>query len=233
MEFSTPSPGVGQINNIVLEKEFYRQRLPHLVPKKATFFITFRLYGSIPVTEIKELSKKYFYEKRKIENSLREDKELLLWRTHTEFFSEYERLLEKISFGPKHLGKKRIAEVLCQKFHQYDQKLYNLIAFTLMSNHVHAVLDFSDDNIITKGENNYLPNVLKLIKGGSAYSINRILNRKGPFWAKESYDHMIRDIKSLYRIIHYIQQNPVKAKLVKTWQDWPYTYVHKDFLEYE
>ena len=33
----------------------YRRNLPHFQPPDATFFVTFRLYGTLPVSVIKEL----------------------------------------------------------------------------------------------------------------------------------------------------------------------------------
>jgi putative transposase len=51
-------------------KTFYRRSLPHLQPVGATFFVTFRLAGSIPKIKILELQegfeeiKNYLLEKR-------------------------------------------------------------------------------------------------------------------------------------------------------------------------
>ncbi len=53
------------------EPSFYRRDLPHIHPKDATFFITFRLAGSLPTdalqrlqeekeNELKQLRKEYF-----------------------------------------------------------------------------------------------------------------------------------------------------------------------------
>jgi len=36
-------------------KEYYRRHLPHWQPQGATFFVTFRLKGSIPYTVIESL----------------------------------------------------------------------------------------------------------------------------------------------------------------------------------
>lgn len=35
------------------------------------------------------------------------------------------------------------------------------------------------------------------------------------FWQEESYDHMVRDQEEFDRIRRYIEQNPVRAGLVK------------------
>ena len=40
-------------------KTEYRQRLPHIQPVGAAFFVTFRLYGSVPKSKISEIKEKY------------------------------------------------------------------------------------------------------------------------------------------------------------------------------
>ncbi len=69
---------------------------------------------------------------------------------------------------------------------------------------------------------------MRLIKGRSARSANRILQRSGRFWQDESYDHFVRDEHELENIIRYILYNPVVAGLAKNWQDWPFTYLSQE-----
>jgi len=52
---------------------------------------------------------------------------------------------------------------------------------------------------------------------------NNHLERCGPFWQKESFDHWVRDVDELERIIRYIEENPVKAGLVASPEDWPHS----------
>src|SRR5713101_6637564 len=59
-----------------------------------------------------------------------------------------------------------------------------------------------------------LPEVMRLIKGRSAHFINRLLNRHGPVWQEESFDHVLRSNESLSEKVNYICQNPVRARLV-------------------
>ena len=88
-----------------------------------------------------------------------------------------------------------------------------------MPNHVHWVLQVFD-----KDENNkpvYLEDILKSTKQFSASEINKIENRKGKLWQKESFDTTIRDHKHLYYCIEYTLNNPVSAGFVKQWKNWP------------
>jgi REP-associated tyrosine transposase len=52
----------------------------------------------------------------------------------------------------------------------------------------------------------------------------KLLGRTGePFWQKESYDHWVRDQAEFERIRVYIENNPVKAGLVKVPKQYPWS----------
>ena len=61
------------------------------------------------------------------------------------------------------------------------------------------------------------------IKRHTARKCNLLLGQRGKFWQQESYDHWARDEDELERIIHYVEQNPVKAGLVVRPQDWQFS----------
>ncbi|MFM2326514.1 MAG: hypothetical protein RIR31_716, partial [Bacteroidota bacterium] len=42
-----------------MQKLFYRQKLPHKQAENATYFVTYRLYDSIPITVIQQLQQEY------------------------------------------------------------------------------------------------------------------------------------------------------------------------------
>jgi len=66
--------------------------------------------------------------------------------------------------------------------------------------------------------------LLKSLKGATAREANRLLGRTGePFWQKESYDHWVRNQAEFSRIRAYIENNPVKAGLVRTPEDYPWS----------
>jgi hypothetical protein len=50
------------------------------------------------------------------------------------------------------------------------------------------------------------------IKGFTAHTINGALGTRGEtFWQDESFDHWPRDEEEMFRLIHYIEHNPVNA----------------------
>jgi hypothetical protein len=60
----------------------------------------------------------------------------------------------------------------------------------------------------------------------TALECNRLRGVTGSFWQRESYDHWIRDVEELERIIRYAEANPVKAGLVEAPEDWPFSSAH-------
>ncbi|MBI4191780.1 MAG: uracil-DNA glycosylase [Betaproteobacteria bacterium] len=54
-----------------------------------------------------------------------------------------------------------------------------------------------------------------------------MLGRKGEFWQKESYDHLIRYDEDFARCMDYIAQNPVKAGLAGTAQEFRFSSAHE------
>jgi REP element-mobilizing transposase RayT len=88
---------------------------------------------------------------------------------------------------------------------QFDGKRYDIDAFVLMPNHVHALI---------KPALGYdLSTLLQGIKGVSANRCNKLLGYKSTFWMDESYDHVLRDVKELTAFRNYIAGNPMKAGL--------------------
>jgi REP element-mobilizing transposase RayT len=87
----------------------------------------------------------------------------------------------------------------------FDGNRYDIDAFVLMPNHVHAV--------IRPALGYELSTLLQGIKGVSANRCNQLLGYKSPFWMDESYDHIVRDAKELTAFRNYIARNPAKASL--------------------
>jgi hypothetical protein len=62
---------------------------------------------------------------------------------------------------------------------------------------------------------------MQSIKGASAREANKILGISGkPFWQHESYDHLVRTAEEFSRIQRYIENNPVKAGLAASPEDY-------------
>jgi REP element-mobilizing transposase RayT len=80
-----------------------------------------------------------------------------------------------------------------------------------MPNHFHALIEIWDVPI---GE------ILKSWKSYTAKAANKILGRSGAFWEEDYFDRYVRDDDHYRRVVRYVENNPNKAKLVKTPSDW-------------
>jgi putative transposase len=194
---------------------FYTRKLPHWQPAEETFFITYRLAGSLPVSVIALLSENYFKEKKHPLNQTIERKEAL----RQDYFFAFENELDKNLNAPHWLKDEPIAALVMDSLFFNDNKLYILSAACIMSNHVHILI-----RLLPGAPPLHV--ILQNHKKFTAVQSNKLLRRSGPFWAEESFDTIIRNNTHFYNVVHYIIQNPVKAGLVNNWYDWKWNYLH-------
>ena len=171
---------------------FYRRRLPHWFPDRSIIFVTWRLAGSAPPSMPEILT---------AENTGRIP------------FLVRDQRLDRCNSGPFWLRDERIARVV-QDALQYGASVrhtYDLYAWTIMPNHVHAVWE----------PHIPMPAIMRWLKGRTSRIANRVLGRSGQaFWQDESYDHWIRSASELDEVIKCVESNPVKAGLVSTAEQW-------------
>ena len=96
---------------------------------------------------------------------------------------------------------------------------FDLHTVVVMPDHAHLLLS---PLRATDGCNFSLPQIMHAIKGISARKINLLLNRRGPVWQEEFFDHVLRSNDSLAQKADYICQNPVRAGLVKAESEYPW-----------
>jgi REP element-mobilizing transposase RayT len=124
--------------------------------------------------------------------------------------------MDKAAFGPVWLQDLRVARVVADALLRGDRErhFYQLRAWVIMPNHVHAVL-------LPKTP---LPIIMRWLKGSTARQTNLILGRTGKaFWQDESFDHRARDEEELTRIARYVECNPVSAGMAAIPGDWPWS----------
>ena len=69
-----------------------------------------------------------------------------------------------------------------------------------------------------------LQDIMKSVKHYSALQINRLLQRNGNVWQKESFDRIVRDEQHYMNLLQYINNNPKNLSLDA------YTLYFADFL---
>jgi len=104
--------------------------------------------------------------------------------------------------------------VVEQLFDCRDRGFHKLHAFVLMPDHLHVLL--------TPGEGTPIEKAMLMIKGGSAYRIKKELGFRWPVWQPGFHDRWIRDEQEYLNCKQYILQNPVKARLAESAQEYPW-----------
>ena len=233
-------------------KQFTERRRPHFNPPDGTLFLTFRLFGSIPKSAVRE----YRAKKDWLENQLRRVRgiteagptaELTQWlerieSLNREWFLKSEEILHRAKNGPTWMRDERVADKVAENLHRLDGEAYRLDAFSVMSNHVHTVFKpllsgpslqeiwDEDQGLVFTSDYPGLAKIMHSLKGRSARECNLILARTGPFWEHESFDHVVRSGKH-NKTIRYVLNNPVKVGLVPDWQEWRWNYCRKELVE--
>ncbi|MSO19044.1 MAG: transposase [Acidobacteria bacterium] len=99
--------------------------------------------------------------------------------------------------------------------HYREKHSYLPHSFVLMPDHIHVMLTPSQE--IT------LERAVQFIKGGSSRRISQALNFQLPVWQRGYTDHRIRDAQDYQTHLRYIEQNPVKVKLVLSASEYPWS----------
>ncbi len=119
---------------------------------------------------------------------------------------------EDSGHGACYLRDERIAALVEQALKHFDGERYHLIAWCIMPNHVHV--------LIQQREGHPLSKVIQSWKSFTAHKANKLLGRSGDFWMPDYVDRFIRDEKHFMATVEYIHHNPVKAGLVSAPEEW-------------
>jgi REP-associated tyrosine transposase len=167
-----------------------RGYLPHFDSPETIQFVTFRLADSLPRAVVEALR-------------LKDD---ALTRIDGELDN---------GLGACWLKQPEIASIVQDALLHFDGTRYRLLAWCLMPNHVHVVIE------ATAGVP--LSDVVRSLKSFTARRANARLGRNGAFWHADYFDRFMRDESHFHRTVDYVEQNPVKARLVGRAADWPWS----------
>jgi REP element-mobilizing transposase RayT len=213
-------------------KTYYRRNLPHWQPPGAAIFLTWHLDGSLPRSARERLSATRALLGREAARA-GEDPDQRQARHSKKQFAVLDQILDKAESGPLWLKQERIAGIVEAAMLSRYRELYTLWAYVVMANHVYTLLQPKPAPASIGGstaEPVYVPlkDITKRLKGYTALEANRLLGRTGQrFWRQESFDHWARDEAEFYRIIAYIEDNPVKAGLVPRPDQWRWSSAHE------
>jgi REP element-mobilizing transposase RayT len=146
---------------------------------------------------------------------------LLLWREELKHVPEKEGQVEwrrwiqdflDSGYRSCLLRDDRLAEIVQNALLHFDGERYALHGWCVMPNHVHV--------LFTPEMGFKMSGIAHSWKSFTANQCNRLLGREGSFWQKEPFDRYIRNERHYQNALVYIEDNPVKAGLCKTAEDW-------------
>jgi putative transposase len=87
-------------------------------------------------------------------------------------------------------------------------------AYCFMPDHVHLIVSGREDNadLVRFGRRS---------RQRAGYAVRHVT--RSPLWQDGYYEHILRDHESLAHTIRYIAQNPVRAGLVESWEQYAFT----------
>jgi len=109
-------------------------------------------------------------------------------------------------------------ELMCFYMKSYGITLHN---YCLMPNHYHLLIEITQEN---------LSKFMRQLNMNYAIYFNKKYKRTGHLWRGRFKSWYITDEAYLYTLMRYIEQNPLKAKMVKSLEAYPYSSYHH-FLE--
>ena len=220
-----------------------RGYLPHFDAPRAIQHITYRLADSLPKEAVERLEfelKALPAEKQTIERRRR-----------------LERLLDA-GFGSRVLLRPEAARIIIETWLRFDQERYRLLAFVVMPNHCHVLIECLDSCPLWKIVNSWKSYTARWINanvlgkkedkkttedsrpGGRRSQEENVRaggrrSQRGSqafwqrdYWDRDYWDRFIRDERHFDATKMYIESNPVAAGLVKNPVDWPWSSAGKE-----
>jgi REP element-mobilizing transposase RayT len=171
-----------------------RRYLPHCDKPGLVQLVTLRLVDSLPASRRGEWE------------------HLLKIEDARERRTELESYLDR-GAGECWLRDARVAAIAEEAMQFHHGTRYELLAWCVMPNHVHVLLHVWDWP---------LAKMLQNWKSVSAVAANKLLKRSGSFWQREYWDVFMRSEEQEKAAIRYVENNPVKAMLCRTAEEWSY-----------
>jgi putative transposase len=102
-----------------------------------------------------------------------------------------------------------------------------VLSYCLMPNHFHfliyAVEQTIRNKLIGRQEKNVLSEGIRNLLQTYTKGVNKQNNSTGSLFQQNTKAKIISNVDHGVTCLHYIHQNPVKAKLVRKMEDWPYS----------
>ena len=188
-----------QLLKFVNKKEYIYingNKLPHWNQSDCVQFVTFRLADSLPQVKLME------YKQIKDEWLANHPKP---WdeATQEEYNNTIGYKIDKwldAGYGSCMLKDEKVRKIVEDSILHFNGEKYNIHAYVIMPNHVHVLFSPVGDNPVQS--------IVGSWKKFSAHEINKMLNRTGSVWERESFDRMVRNDGDFEAKFNYIEANP-------------------------
>ena len=181
------------------ELGWHARNLPHFDGVGVTQFVTFRLWDSIPQEVIRQIEDELKDEKGNVDRIRSQRKEAYLDR----------------GAGSCLLRETECAEIVRDSILFLNGKWYELMAWIIMPNHVHLLVRFEEGQSLSKA--------LHSLKSYTGHELKKLHPEMSHIWQDESFDRYMRNEEHYRKTYQYIHQNPVKAKICRAPEDFPWS----------
>jgi REP element-mobilizing transposase RayT len=178
-----------------------RGYLPHFNAPEAIQAITYRLSDSLPFEVVSRLA------------------DQLASLPEQERDAERRRRIERwmdAGHGCCLLRDAESARLVTEAWHRFDGERYRLLAWVVMPNHVHVVIEL----------NGTCP-LARIVQSWKSFTGRRLMDRMPAgcpsVWSREYWDRWMRDERHFRQTVAYVEGNPVAAKLVGRAEDWTWS----------
>ena len=186
-----------------------RGYLPHCDFPGLLQFVTFRLAGSMPVSRRGEWE------------------HLLKIEDDREKRTKLEEYLDR-GIGECHLRDPEIAKIVEDAMLHFHNERYEFLALCVMPNHVHVLvhvwrMPLWKIRVENQARRALLAERRAPSRQVSAAATNEPRRCSALQWQREYWDTFMRDEAQEKTAIRYIENNPVKVKLCRTTEQWPFS----------
>ena len=202
-----------------MELYFTRQGIPHGYLCATPIHLIYRVDGCAPVGELRRLDEELVEQLKRLAN-LGRGKPEEIQRVLEEHLLVYDQLLDAQDQS-KYILRQSLAAGEVTKSWMTLQEMGLVIVYVIcvMGNHVHVLLKGSHGK-----PDKQIGRVVHQHKTFSSREIKRVCGITARVWDDGFYDRYVRP-GTFWTVLQYILNNPVAAKLVARWQDWPHTYI--------
>lgn len=139
-------------------------------------------------------------------------------------FAERTFFITSVTWGRRSLFQsERAARLFLDTLFTYRERgIFHLYEFVIMLDHIHLLLAPKPTVALERA--------MQFIKGGHSHRFMKETGSRMEIWQRGLTNHRIRDWTDFEKHRRYIHLNPIRAGLVESPKDYPYSSAHPGFL---